>query len=32
VLGGMMVAARVAQWRIIRKREGLSNSTELSPA
>ncbi len=32
VLGGMMVAARVAQWRIIRKREGLSNATELSPA
>ena len=32
VLGGMMVAARVAQWRIIRKREGLSNSPEVSPA
>jgi len=32
VLGGMMVAARVAQWRITRKREGLNNSTELSPA
>ena len=32
VLGGMMVAARVAQWRIIRGQEGLSNSPAVSPA
>jgi hypothetical protein len=32
VLGGMIVAARVAQWRIIRRREGLSNSLEISQA
>ncbi len=32
VLGGMMVAARVAQWRIIRKREAQNNAPQVSPA